>query len=230
MRLARWGVVLASCLLATAPALAQGRSAAARPMLEVSGSLAWAGGIDFGTKTADITRNVVPGTPYPIFSTASEIGRVAGFEGRVAVHLTRTIAVEGVFGYAAPTLRTRVSADIENAPAVTATEKLAEYRLEGSGVVHLSRWRVGRIEPFVLAGAGYLRQWHEGQQVDATGHSFHAGGGVIIPIVTGRHGLLRGAAFRVDGRLVGRSGGIDLDTKQPVRVLPVIAAGLSARF
>ena len=54
-----------------------------------------------------------------------------------------------------PTLETRISGDVENAPVVTASTDLSRYIIDVSGVVHLTRFRIGRSGmPFVLGGVG----------------------------------------------------------------------------
>ena len=225
------GVLTTMCLLAATSAKAQTVSASPRPhSLEIAAGVSWFGGVTLGTGSADLTKNQTPPSPYPIFKTDSSVASAAGFDGRLAFALTRQFAIEGGFSYAAPTLETRVSADVEGAPSVTATERLSQYGIDGSVVLHLTRWQMGpRAVPFVYGGAGYLRQAHERDVLVATGHEFHVGGGLKYVFSRGR-GFLKDLGIRADARVSFRSGGVELDSSEPVHAVPVVSAGAFVRF
>jgi hypothetical protein len=224
-------VVAAACLLVAGVARAQTVSAAPqRHRVELTAGIAWFGGVALGAGSADLTRNQTPPSPYPIFKTDSSIASAIGFDGRIAFALTPRVAIEGGFSYAAPNLETRVSGDVESAPAVTATERLSQYGVDGSVVVHLTRWHLGaHAVPFVYGGAGYLRQAHERDILVATGHAFHAGGGVKY-VFRRSQGFLKNLGVRGDARVSFRSGGVELDTDEPTHAVPIVSVGAFVRF
>ena len=231
MRFVLPAVAAAACLLGAELASAQTVSAAPQPhTFEVTAGVSWFGGMTLGTGSADLTKNQMPPSPYPIFKTDSSLASVAGFDGRLAFALTRQFAIEGGFSYAGPTLETRVSADVEGAPAVTATERLSQYGVDGSLVVHLTRWQLGpHAVPFVYGGAGYLRQAHERDILVSTGHEFHAGGGLKCVFRRGT-GFLKDLGVRGDVRVSFRSGGVELDADEPTHAIPVASVGAFVRF
>jgi hypothetical protein len=138
--------------------------------------------------------------------------------------------VEGGFSFARPRLETDVRADVENAPRVTAVESVSQYVVEGSGVFRLTRWHVGRGIPFVLGGAGYVRQLHDRDVLAESGTQYHAGGGLAFPLRERPRGLFRSLGLRFEGRVILRRGGADLDAGQPWRALGGATAALSLGF
>jgi hypothetical protein len=231
MRRWRFGAVaaVAACLCAGASdATAQPGPFLRAHRLEVNVGGLWLGGVDFGTADATLTRNQTPEAPYVLFTTASTLAAAPAAEARVGYHLTRMVAVEGAFVYARPRLETAVSADAEGAPGITATETLSQFLVDVSAVVHLPI-HMGRAVPFVLGGAGYLRELHEANALAETGHTFHAGGGVKIPLLV-RRGFVRSLGLRLDGRAYFRSGGADLDQGRPIRSTAAGGASLLVEF
>jgi opacity protein-like surface antigen len=218
--------MLAVALRGTAEAQARGPR---QPSLEIDAGIVWAGGVDFGSIDATLQANQTPRAPYTLFKTSSTLSTTAGFEGRLSYHFTRTFSVEGAFAYSRPTLETEVSGDAEGVPATTARERLSRFLVDVSGVVHIRGVRLGRAVPFVLGGAGYLRELHEGDVLAETGHSYHAGGGLKIPFVV-RRGFIRTIGLRGDARARFRSGGADLDRSKPIRTIGEAAASLMLQF
>lgn len=169
-------------------------------------------GYPVGDLTVTIPRNA-PGTPPPftLLRAESEIGRRTGFELRVAVPVMPSFAIEVGGAYAAPELRATVSQDPELAGGASASERIDQYVIDVSGVYQLPVSWARRARPYVIAGAGYLRQLHEGRLLVETGSTLHAGGGL--------HYWLRGTrgerpfGLRGEARYVRRSGGIDFDDR-----------------
>jgi hypothetical protein len=238
------GVLFAGLALGTAgEAFAQTRqpSAGTRPSrpsppfrpgsIEVDAGVLWVGGIDFGSSTAEITANGTPPADYPLFRTASQLRAGPAYEGRIGVRLTHTIGVEGAFQYARLPLETRLSGDIENAPSVTASNDLARYIVEVSGVVHLTRYSIGgRGSPFLLGGAGYVRELDERQALAETGGIYHAGGGFKYLFSERTHGLIKGLGLRADARIYFRQGGFELEDGEPLRRFVAAGASLLVAF
>ena len=83
--------------------------------------------------------------------------------------------------------------------------------------------------PFVYGGAGYLRQAHERDILVATGHEFHAGGGLKYVFRRGS-GFLKDLGVRGDVRVSFRHGGVELDANEPTHAIPVASVGAFVRF
>jgi hypothetical protein len=220
-RCAALGLALLGLLL-PGPAWAQAQLSRGGPFrpwsIEVDAGILWSNGIDLGSTTASITANQTPATDYPLFETAADFDAAPGFEGRIGLWITRIIGVEGAFQYSRPTLETRISGDVENAPAVTASADLSRYVIDVSGVVHLTRFQIGkRGMPFVLGGVGYLRELDDAQVLAETGRLYHAGGGFKYLFASRSHGLFKGLGIRGDARLYLRDGGYELEADEPLR-------------
>lgn len=179
-------IVAALCACGgTAPAHAQTATAVPlwrpwRPVVSLGGG--WLGSDGLGRVSAE-TRAATPGTTTPpastLFRTDSRLGGAPRVDLGVIVPVTPRLGLEVAGTVARPTLRTEIQGDIENAPATTATERVAEYTLGGRATFELTRlaW-AGRIRPFVAAGGAYLRQLHEDNVLVETGQVWSAGGGV----------------------------------------------------
>jgi hypothetical protein len=113
-----------------------------------------------------------------------------------------------------PDLRTSISADAEDAPPITIAERIDQYGIDAGVVVMLSELSLGgRTVPFVAAGAGYLRQLHEGQTVVEQGRAYHAGGGVKHWLLSRDTGWISAAGMRADARVYLMSGGIAFEDR-----------------
>ncbi len=213
--------VLAGALLPAARAGAQempGR-------IEASVGLVRTGGLSLGSAAA--TETASAGGRYTLFDTSTSLGASAGPEARIGVRLTRVFQVEASASYATPSLATAVTNDAEKGASVTATEPLKQFVIEGGIMAQLPRLHVGtRLVPFVTAGAGYLRQLHEGQTLIQTGHTYYAGGGARIALHSSDTALLKVVGARVDVRALVRSGGVAFDG----RARTAAAVSLSAFF
>ena len=208
---------LAACvvLAAAAPAGAQ----PSRGTWELSGGGVFVGGYDLGSATAELTSNTgTSGGPFTFFETDNRVESVSGFVARVGYYVTPAVAVEGGLRFTRPRLASRISADVESAPNITAEETIDQYVFDGSLVWHFgqSTGRRGNVAPFVYGGAGYLRELHEGDALVEEGTEYHAGGGIKWWFgARGRMGI------RAEAGLSIRDGGFDFEEK--TRIAPVAA-------
>jgi hypothetical protein len=203
------GVALLSAWGSAAQAQATDRP---RPRIEFDiggGSL---GGAALCSGDANVLANTPARQPFRIFSADTRMARAGALHARAGVALSRRFGVEAGVVLGHPEVRTSLSADVENAPPLTVVERIDQYFFEASVIVMFEQWRVGRgTVPFAAAGAGYLRQLHEGLTVVEQGHLYHAGGGVKHWLVARDRGRVRTAGLRADARLYVLARGVSLD-------------------
>jgi hypothetical protein len=226
-------LLAAAFVSAALPALAQGvaqpappREAPGRGSFEVSGGVLWQGGFDLGRQTAELTRNGDESAgPLALFTTDSEVDSIAGLRARLGYYLSPDVAIEGGLLYSRPVLSIRLADDFEDAPALTAEETIEQFLVDGAVVYYMNRLSfAGRKGlPFVTAGAGYLRELHEGRALVETGSVFHASAGVKYWFGSGWRVGVRGEAG-----LSSRDGGSDSNDGR--RTLPVASVSIMYVF
>jgi len=179
--------------------------------LQLGAGVGFFGGAALGD--ADANLRTATADPFRLFATSTEQAGTIGLDLRAAVDLTRRFGVEAHTLFARPDVRTSVTNDAENAPAVDAVEQLDQYLIDGGVVIRLHELRMGEWVPFATAGAGYLRQLHEGLTLSEHGHLFYVGGGVRRALLVRPKGFLRGLGVRGDVRLDILSDGITIEEK-----------------
>jgi hypothetical protein len=198
-----------------------------RGSVEFSGGLLWAQGYDLGTTTASLTRNPTTGSsPLQLFDSSASQDAASGLVARLAVYLSRSVAIEGGFQYSKPVLGVRVSGDFEGADAATVTETISRYVFDGSVVFHLlpASFARGRGVPFLTGGGGYVRELHEGNELVQTGQQYHVGGGLKFWFGERR----RRFGIRGDVGIAVREGASDFS--EGWRTVPTAAASLLYLF
>src|SRR5262245_25062010 len=121
---------MAAFLTALHVTAARAQPAGAVPgRLEFDGGIVWAGGQSLGSQDANLTTGT--GSTLRLFSSTSDLLGAAGFEGRVAVRVTRTVDASVSMSYAKPELRTRVTNDLENSGGATVSESVRQYLVGG---------------------------------------------------------------------------------------------------
>ncbi len=195
--------------------------------VEIGGGVVWSGGFDQGSVSAEETRNsTTNNSRFVLFTAAPKAESVAGAQARVGVYVTKPFSVEGGVEYGRPVISARLGDDAESAADVNATETLTRIIVDGSGVFHLTglSFNDGRGVPFLRAGAGYVRELHEKNEVIETGSEYHVGGGLKLWFGQGKHRT----GVRVDGGLLFRKGGADTGDKR--RRVPTAGASLVYLF
>jgi hypothetical protein len=164
-------------------------------------------------RNADL-RSATSTGPYRLFTTSTELTGTTVIELRAgSIHTPlRLSRPRALFGH--PEVRTDISGDAENAPPITAVERLDHYLIDGGIVVRLDEFRFKGLRPFVTAGAGYLRQLHEGLTVIETGQVFYVGGGARYMIFMRPRGVPRAGGLRGDVRLNVLTGGIEIEDRR----------------
>ena len=199
--------------------------------VEVSFGAALNGGYAAGSETATLESNAVPtGGPFTLFEVQSDTRRsVAGAAG-LAWRLARSIAVEASIRIDRPLIRTSVSQDPEAAAVSFGGERFSRYVFDGSLLVHLAGLTSGngRLVPYVIGGAGYMRQLHVGRTLVESGRAYHAGGGLKLLVARRDRGLAKGLGVRIEGRVNVVTGAIGFDDRR--RIFGSIAGGAFVLF
>ena len=205
----RAGVAAAiAMMLAVSHASAQGIEEPLSRFYVAAGGGAF-GGTSFGSADANLRTNATTEQPYRLFSADSSLSPAPVLDVALGMRLARRIAVEAGVKFGRPELRTALSADAESAAPLTVVERIDQYLIDGTVVVRIDELRMGRrTVPFVAAGAGYLRQLHEGSTVIEEGHLYHVGAGVRHWLSLHRAGI-RGIGVRGEVRLYVLNGGIN---------------------
>jgi hypothetical protein len=194
--------------------------------VEASGGVTWIGGTTLGS--SDATETTPTGGTSRIFSTSSELGRSAGFGGRIDVRITRRVEAGVVGSYTKPAVRTTISSDIENSTIVTATETIKQYTIGAGGLLYLPAAIDSGLRLFVAGTAAYMRQLHENDTLAVTGQLYQGGGGVKYFFPARQRSWLKAYGIRGDVALAARVKGVSFDNR--TKYSPTLSLSLSARF
>lgn len=222
----RYGLLWVLVLLGASDAAAQvwvGRSGPRAGAVEISGGGTWIAGQNLAERAATLTPN--PGTgssSFDQFRSEPTLDAVIGAQALVGYYITRAFAIEGGVQYSRPTLSVRLEDDFEGAPSLTATTDITQYLFTGSAVYHFGR--SSGVTPFVAAGAGHLRDVHNGNELIETGVEYHGKLGVKWWTGSGRGRL----GLRAEGGVSMRTGGFNFDEDR--RVVPIAALSLAYLF
>ncbi|MGH9139789.1 MAG: outer membrane beta-barrel protein [Vicinamibacterales bacterium] len=227
MSRARTAVFLMTAALSLPASTVAAQTVEPASRLELGAGVRWIGAEQLGARTA--TETTGAGGTSALFNTSTDLAGAGGIDGRVAVRLSRSLAVEAEASYLKPQLRIAISGDAEGAAAVTAVETIQQFTMGGSLIWRLPgrRWSP-RFAPFATAGAGYLRQLHEQGTLVDTGHYYQFGAGVSSLLVATRRLHTRGIGVRADVRGLVRSMGVTVDGAS--KVSPAAGASLFVRF
>lgn len=200
------------CVASGATAQVVAEDPGARFEVEIGGG--FLGGADLGSGDANLRASRQTPQPFRLFTADSQFARARMFRVRTSFALTRRFAIEAGLTVGHPEIRTSITADAENAAPTTSTERIDQYIVDGSIVMMLHRFGIGgRAVPFVSAGAGYLRQLHEGQTVIEQGQVYHAAGGIKCWLFAREGGPIRATGLRGDVGMTLLRGGISFDER-----------------
>ena len=167
--------------------------------LEVSVGAGLLSGASVGGPDADLRTGSE--SPYRLFASDVRIAGAPTIEASVAWRIARRFAIEGHGMRAGQDLEVSVTADAEGAPSITVAERIDRYIVGAGLVVLFDELRLARLMPFAVAGAGYLRQVHEGSALVEESHVYHAGAGVKRSLMTRTGRLLDSVGVRGDARV-----------------------------
>jgi hypothetical protein len=188
------------------------------------------GAIGLGTTpigSRDATHARPSGGPLQIFSSDVSLGLGPGAE----VHFGRSAGSRFVFEatgtWAFTTIRSRVSADLEGAPDATLTEDLTRFSIEGSAL-----WRLtggAKRALYFRGGAGWMRELAAGSTLAEDGIIGNVGAAMKYWWGASSPARRRRLGLRLDGRVILRSGGVDLGASG-VQAAPAASADLMIGF
>lgn len=218
--------LLCVLLLAAGEADAQvwfGKSGPRAGAFEISGGGTWSAGQDLDPRAATLTPN--PGTgssSFELFGADPSLKPVFGAQALVGYYVTRAFAIEAGMHYSRPTLSVELSDDFEDAPSLTATTSITQYLFTGTAVYHFGS--SASMTPFIAAGAGHLRDVHNGNELLETSVEYHGKVGVKWWTGSGRTRM----GLRAEGGVSMRSDGFSFDEDR--RVVPTAAVSLAYLF
>ena len=188
----------------------------------INAGIAWLSGYDVGTSTAQLRGNGTGLTPPPftLFTAASRVATTAAPELRVGVSLTPRLTIEGGASLSHPRIGVSISSDPETSVQELPGEELQQYVFDGGLSWQLPVNLGRRLAPFVIGGAGYLRQLHEDRTFAETGQIYYAGGGARLWLRGGQDDS-RPIGVRGDFRINLRSNGIDFEDQR--RTYPTLS-------
>ena len=193
--------------------------------LQIDAGVAWTGGGSYGSASADLTRP--DGGSQPLFVVSNELGAEVAMDVHLSFHAMGRLRTEITGSLGRADARARVSGDAEGAASITAANRLTIVTIQGAGVWTLRRR--GHKEPFFRAGAGWMRELTNDNSLAGDGTIFNAGAGVKYWWIERPRGSLKMLGLRVEARLVGRFGGLDVGTKSHL-VRPGLTAALTMGF
>ena len=167
------------------------------------------------------------GGALPIFKNDISLGPGPGFELHFGRPAGTRLAFEATGTWTFTTIRTKVSADIEGAPDATLTEDLSRISVEGSVL-----WRLAgdlRRGFYLRGGGGWMRELAGGSTLAENGAIGNIGASMKYWWGAPTSVSQRRLGLRLDGRMVLRSGGIDLGA-DGVHVAPAASADLMIGF
>lgn len=200
-----------------------GRDTPRTGSVEVSGGGLFETGQDLDDFTATLTRNPTTGSgPLELFSADASLRPAIGLQARIGYYLSAAFSIEGGVQVSRPSLQVRLSGDFESAPDTVAKETINSYLFTGSALYHFRARK--KLKPFVLGGAGHVRDLHAANELVETGLEYHAGGGVKSWFGTRRRKL----GIRADVLVSVRDGGVATEASR--RIVPTASLSLAYLF
>ena len=205
----------AALLLALAgPSFAQEAPRLPDNRVTIDAGITWLGGYDVGISTAQLRGNATGATtpPFTLFTADSHFSTGRAAELRVGVSITPRLAIEGGASLSHPRIGFRISDDSERSAQELPGEELQQYVFDGGLSWQLPIYMGRRLAPFIVGGAGYLRQLHEDRTLVETGRIYYTGGGARYWL-RGGHDRARPIGLRSEFRINLRTKGIDFEDK-----------------
>jgi hypothetical protein len=151
------------------------------------------------------------------------------YGARISLRVADTIEFETGASVGSADLIARVSDDVEDAQDIEIHETVRQIRVEAALLGYFHRPEPGRRNlPFLVMGAGFLRDLHENQTLAENGQEYFVGGGLKYVLFSRLGSLLKASGVRLDARVVLRVKGAGLDDR--VHAMPVVGGSFYLRF
>ena len=216
--------VLVACAVLCAATGAKAQALVPAPDVEIAVTGLIVGPISLGSGVASLTRP--DGSPLTIFKADSDV-RSAGVELHLLWNVTPSFGLEGTGGWARPSVETRIDEDIESADEVIARNRWDRVTAEASLLWTFAKR--GALSAFLRGGGGWARELAEGATLVEDAAIASVGAGVKYWWRTRPVNREGRVGFRIDGRVVVRSGGLSFETRGPT-FAPALSAGLILGF
>ena len=184
-------------------------------VVEIGGGLALTASAELGSAEATMTSNQtgVP-TRYNFFKVDNKIDAEKAVAVWGGVNVTPTVGLEVSFERSRPALKTTVTGDAEGVATTTLGTSSIRQDIVGGNFLFYGnglRFDEQKTVPFVLVGAGYLRQQDDDQETKETGRIYQIGLGFKWLARIASSGRAGGPGLRLDVRYRVRDGGFDFE-------------------
>jgi hypothetical protein len=183
---------------------------------EFGGGVRWTAAVPFDT--SDANERDPTGAPFRLFSVSTRLEDAFGAQVYIAPPLTRALRLELSGSYAAPRLTASLTQDVEQGADTLIDETITQLAMDVAVLYEFRHDRLSRpLAPFLIGGAGFSRELHDGQTLVETGQSYFGGMGVKGYFMRGH--ARRSIGLRFDARALFRTNGVTLDGKTHIGAL-----------
>jgi len=172
-------VLSAAAMCLAAPSAAQTASTSGG-RLELAATALWTSPSALGAAAAGMTPNTGLAS-FTLFDSSADVAASARADVRLGWRATRALTLSAAGSFARPSVRVRIANDAEGAAGVSFIgATLRQWTIGGRVDYALlgMRFASGRVTPFVMTGAGYLRHGDAGNASNAGGGIYEAGAGL----------------------------------------------------
>lgn len=174
---------------------------------------------NIGESTASLIRP--DGSPLVVFSATDRLAPGYGLESALGFQIKKGIWAEASGSWSQTELQTRVSNDVEGAEAMTLTESVMRFSVEGSALFYFHE--TAKTGIFARGGAGWMRELTGSSSLALDGVMGNGGVGVKHLVRDKPRGGFRRVGFRAEFRVNVRS--TSLTPLAPAKRVAVAGAG-----
>ena len=146
------------------------------------------------------------GSRLTVFEAESRTGPGFGADATLGFRLASGVWIEAAGGWSRATASTRVSGDVETAPALTVSETISRLSAEAGLLIYFADR--GDTSWFVRGSGGWMRELVAGNALADDGVIATGGGGLRHWFRQNGAGAVKRVGVRAEGRLIVRTGGV----------------------
>ena len=174
-----------------------------------------------GVGSSSATLITPSGGELTLFDVESRFGPGVGAEATLGVPVSGAFWIEASGGWSRVTARSRISDDVELAPALTLTETI--MRVSGEGALMWYFSNRGPTSWFARGSGGWMREITGGNTVVEDGWLGSGGVGVRHWWRENGTGALKRMGLRAEGRVLLRTSGVAFGSRS-LRIAPAASA------